>query len=285
MRLGRLLIPVLGLSAAMGLAQQALDNDALVRMARAGLSDSLIVTAIHTQPGKYDTSTDGIIALKAAGVSDTVVAAIVTIGVPTPGQAAPAAFSAVPGTVAADSDDPNAPQETGFYIYAPKAQGAKLNWIDPSTYSLRVGDGGILTHPLQADLKGAHADVVVDDLDAVFYLFFKGAETTGRTHARSPFGQLKSPSDMLLLRFDSAGGKRSAVVGKMDALRINYLGHDQSAVVPFTAERVRQGVFKVEPRAALHPGEYAFVPATVMSAPGDAAFNSPDNIAFDFGVQ
>ncbi len=58
-------------------AQQSLSNDAIVKMVKAGLSDDLIVTTISSQAGTYDTSTDGIIALKAPGISDKIVAAIV----------------------------------------------------------------------------------------------------------------------------------------------------------------------------------------------------------------
>ncbi|MGA2967365.1 MAG: DUF2846 domain-containing protein [Terriglobales bacterium] len=58
-------------------AQQALDSDAVVKLVKAGLSDDLIVSTINASPGNFDASVDGLIALKAAGVSDTVVAAIV----------------------------------------------------------------------------------------------------------------------------------------------------------------------------------------------------------------
>lgn len=58
-------------------AQQALNNDAVIKLVKAGLSDDLIVTTINASAGTYDTSADGIIALKTAGVSDKVVSAIV----------------------------------------------------------------------------------------------------------------------------------------------------------------------------------------------------------------
>jgi len=54
-------------------AQQALNNDAVIKLVKAGLSDDLIVTTINASAGTYDTSADGIIALKTAGVSDKVV--------------------------------------------------------------------------------------------------------------------------------------------------------------------------------------------------------------------
>jgi len=58
-------------------AQQALNNDAVIKLVKAGLSDDLIVSTVNASAGTYDTSANGLIALKTAGVSDKVVAAIV----------------------------------------------------------------------------------------------------------------------------------------------------------------------------------------------------------------
>jgi len=69
--LAALLLPVLAL------AQQNYNNESIIKLVKAGLSDDLIISTIGGQPGHYDTTPDGIIALKAAGVSDKVVAAIV----------------------------------------------------------------------------------------------------------------------------------------------------------------------------------------------------------------
>ena len=54
-------------------AQQPLNNDAVIKLTRAGLSDDLIITTINANAGAFDTSTDGLIALKKAKVSDKVV--------------------------------------------------------------------------------------------------------------------------------------------------------------------------------------------------------------------
>jgi hypothetical protein len=59
------------------IAQQVMNNDSVIKLAKAGLSEDLIVSTVSSSPGAYDTSTDGLIALKSAGVSDKVVAAIV----------------------------------------------------------------------------------------------------------------------------------------------------------------------------------------------------------------
>ena len=59
------------------LAQQTINNDVVIRMVKAGLADDVIVTTINASPGTYDTTANGLIALKQAGVSDKVIAAIV----------------------------------------------------------------------------------------------------------------------------------------------------------------------------------------------------------------
>jgi len=60
------------------LGQQAMNNDSVLKLANAGLSDDLIVTTINSSPGTYDTSANGIIALKQGGANDKIISAILT---------------------------------------------------------------------------------------------------------------------------------------------------------------------------------------------------------------
>ena len=60
------------------LAQQALNNDAIIKMVKAGLSDDVVIATVNASAAAYDTSTDGLIALKKQGVSDKVVAALIS---------------------------------------------------------------------------------------------------------------------------------------------------------------------------------------------------------------
>jgi hypothetical protein len=57
-------------------AQQALNNDSVIKLVKSGMSEDLIVTTISGSNGTYDTSAAGLAALKGAGVSDKVIAAI-----------------------------------------------------------------------------------------------------------------------------------------------------------------------------------------------------------------
>lgn len=53
-----------------------LNNDAVIRMCRAGLDSSIILQTVRTQPGRYNTTPDDLISLKEAGVPQAVISAM-----------------------------------------------------------------------------------------------------------------------------------------------------------------------------------------------------------------
>ncbi|MEZ2348696.1 hypothetical protein [Terriglobus sp. RCC_193] len=53
-----------------------LNNDAIVKMSKAGLDDSILLQTVRSQPGEYRTGPDDLIALKEAGVSQAVITAM-----------------------------------------------------------------------------------------------------------------------------------------------------------------------------------------------------------------
>src|SRR6266576_470987 len=61
-------------------AQETLTNDSVAKMVKAGLGESLIVSMIQNQPGKYTLTPDGLVKLKEQGVPDKVLAAMVAKG-------------------------------------------------------------------------------------------------------------------------------------------------------------------------------------------------------------
>ena len=73
------------------LAQEVLTNDSVISMVKAGLPESVIISKISSSPKKFDTSTDGLIKLKAAKVPDKVIEAMVTGGAPAAASTASAA--------------------------------------------------------------------------------------------------------------------------------------------------------------------------------------------------
>jgi hypothetical protein len=87
---------VLILSAPLLFAQQAVNNDSVIKMCKSGLSDDVIITTINSSPGEYKTSADDLVAMKSAGASDKVIAAVVSKA------AAPAAAASDPAPKTAD---------------------------------------------------------------------------------------------------------------------------------------------------------------------------------------
>ena len=56
--------------------KRGITNDSVVRMTRAGLDETIILQTIQAQPAHYDLAPDNLIALKEAGVSGAVIAAM-----------------------------------------------------------------------------------------------------------------------------------------------------------------------------------------------------------------
>ncbi len=59
------------------IAQQPLNNDSVIKLVKAGLSDDVIVSTINASAGNYNISPDSLIALKSAGGSDKVISAVI----------------------------------------------------------------------------------------------------------------------------------------------------------------------------------------------------------------
>jgi hypothetical protein len=71
------------------LSAAAMTNEDITKMTKAGLTETTIVLAIDKEPAAYDTSPGGLIELKNAGVSETVIQKMITAGKRTTEQATP----------------------------------------------------------------------------------------------------------------------------------------------------------------------------------------------------
>ncbi len=271
------------------LAQQALNNDAIVKLVKAGLSEDLIVSTINSQAGTYDTSTDGLIALKTAGVSDKVVTAMVAkAAAPPPAPAAvaaPPAPAPPPPPPVADPDDPMAPHDPGVYLLTAGHDGKqKMLFID------RAGAGrektanvwgyaftyGISKAKIKAEVPGPHAPVHTRDTRPVFYMFFPSASNLGGFGGNDV---ITSPAQFSLLSMEEKKDHRETAVAKM-GLASASAGTDDKRTKLFTSDRIRNGVYKITPNTDLAPGEYAFI---ASSGVGGAA-TTHTVVIYDFGI-
>ena len=53
-------------------AQEALTNDSIVKMVKSGLGESLVISMVQGQPGRYSLNPDELLKLKEAGVSEKI---------------------------------------------------------------------------------------------------------------------------------------------------------------------------------------------------------------------
>ncbi len=91
----RILLATLAICLGAASAQQlSMNNDSVIKMVKAGMSDGIIVSTIDSQPAHFTLSANDMIALKQASVSDKVMAAMIAKSNP----AAPAAPTAAPLT-------------------------------------------------------------------------------------------------------------------------------------------------------------------------------------------
>ena len=58
-------------------AQEPLSNETVLKLVKAGIGEETIVGMVNQQPGKYSLSAEDVVALKAGGVSDKVIAAMI----------------------------------------------------------------------------------------------------------------------------------------------------------------------------------------------------------------
>lgn len=250
-------------------AQQALNNDAIVKMVKAGFSDDLIITTVNGAPGTYDTSVDGLIALKNAGVSEKVVAAIVAKA--SAPVTAPASTTA---PVAADPNDPTSPHDPGIYMMLHDAAGkpkmVRLEQKESDTLPSFTGSA------IVAKIPGAQAEQRFSESKPLFYLYFP---------SNSGITDSANPSQFTLVWLNRKKDHREIEVGHrktagaftgMGAGYVYVTEIKKDNVIPASAEKLRANVYRVTPDNELGPGEYALIATMKLNETGSASF-------FDFG--
>jgi hypothetical protein len=251
----RLLAVLVAGLAVLTFAQTVLNNDAIIKMAKAGLGETIIVSTINSQPGKYSTSADDLIALKSAGVTDKVIQAMITAGSaappPMPAGAPPApAGATAPPPAAAPAG--GTPTEVGVYFRKSDA------WADLNPEVVNFKTGGVL--------KGiATAGIVKGDINGHV------------NNAHSP-NHVTSPVDLLvytpegtaiteyqLLRLHDAGNARE--FRTMTGGVFHASGGATRDLVEFEGKKVAPRTYEIQ-LTKLTPGDYGLLPPSSGDATG-----------------
>jgi hypothetical protein len=213
-------------------------------MTRAGLSEGVILAKIRSGPTRFDTRTEALIALKQAGVSEKVMAAIVGGGAPQ--GAAAASVAGVP----------------------PGRKGPVFHVIGGKQVELIASGGERQTTRVPYNRKTE--------------LVLPGSKASYRTTERQPvFLCSADPGEMPLVRLEPGSHDRNLKYSS--STRMPYAGSTtQKGIrsedrIDVEADRDPRGLFRVRPRTPLPPGEYAFVLTR-------SAGTVPSGTVYDFGI-
>jgi hypothetical protein len=276
-----------GLRAAAGvvpLALQAgksrvLTNDDIAKMLQAKLGDSVIVAHIKSSPCKFDTSTDALIKLKEAGVSDAVLAAMAAA------SAAPAPPAATATAPPPDPNDPLSPHPPGIYYLRQAASGRQMVVLQPAVSSGEKTGGlfkmamtsGIAKMKMKLVVRGARASLRVAEKRPTFYFYF-GEKANAFSSSSSLAATPSGPNDFALATMQKKKGERQLIVGQAGAFGASS-GMRSKDTLPLDAQTIRPGVYKVQPHDELRPGEYGF-----FYAGGAELMGVTGGKVFDFGI-
>jgi hypothetical protein len=136
--------------AGLALAQSVMTNESVIKMAKAGLGEDVIVGSINGQAGNYKTDADDLIALKKAGVTDKVIGAMIAKEAGGGAAPAPAASAAAARPVS----------DVGVYYM----KGDAWTDLNPEVVNFKtggvlksIGTAGIVKGDVNGHLNGDHS--------------------------------------------------------------------------------------------------------------------------------
>jgi hypothetical protein len=226
-------------------AQQAMNNDSVIKMVKAGLSDDIIVGSISSQPGQYDTSADGLIALKTAGASDKVVGAMIAKA---SGAAPAAALAAAP----ASNGLPPGIDEVGVY-YKDK-NGA---WVEVPSEIVNFKSGGVLKSLatdglVKGDMNG-HMQGPNGKTKATFPVVIAVRTSEGTSINEYQLLRLRTHPDSREFRSTTGGVFHSSGGATRDS-------------VDFKSEKIGPRLYQITLDPSLGKGEYGILPPGAVSS-------------------
>lgn len=221
-------------------AQQSLDNAAVIKLIKAGLSPDLIVSTIQASPGKYDTSADGLIALKEAGASDKVISAMVmkASGVTPAAVTAPAAAS--------NNGLPPGIDEVGVYYMN---KNGKWTELMPEIVNFKTGgvlksvfSQGIVKGDINGHVDGPHAKVSATFPVKLAVYLPEGTEIT--------------EYQLLRLRTNDTSREFRSMTGGV----FHSSGGAKRDTIKFQPTKLAPRVFQITMDSDLGKGEYGLLP-------------------------
>lgn len=226
-------LPVSAQTGEMAVDNELLTNDSVLKMVRAKLGDTLIISKIKNSKNDFDISTSAIITLKENGVSEKVIEAMIG------GDEYGASVISTQSSALAVS---------GRVFYQ---NGKKLEPLEYSTATVSAANGknfarsffsrGFAPTDNWSFINGKSSSTRLKNDNAIFY-------ARGDSSAKEVQG-------LALVRLDYFAKKDMRYIITQRAMNGTKIPAKQQIDVDF--ENQKNGLFKITPKSALSPGEYA----------------------------
>lgn len=225
-------------------SNKPLTNDDVVQMVKGGFDETTTVAAIDAADTNFDTSVQALLALKAAGVSEKVISAMLAATKKKSQAPKLAATTAVASPSQAAAANPDVPEDMGVYV---KVKGA-LAEMYAEVVSWKSGGvgksmltGGFTKGHVNATVSGPKSKLQVG---APIEIVIKCAEGV-------------TASEYMLLKLDEKGDRREfrAVTGGV----YHSSGGLEKDAIKFDFQKIAPRTFKIL-LAGLKKGEYGLLP-------------------------
>ncbi len=240
--------------------KEVITNTVIVKMVKANLGETVIINKIRTSKTEFDLSTESLIKLKNAGVSDNTINAMIEAQSP---QLPPHTEQQVLGSPVPPSGDVFI-QQDGKLVEMEYVAGFTKNM----TSTLLWGLGGTTTTRFAIIANGEHAQMKITDKNPIFYL---------RVH----------PSDVGIVKFDIDTYRKKKVryvmrVGDLWQTQ-GYAGGPGESNIDFDFKKETSGLYKITFKRPLNDGEYGIIVAKIGGTGGLWGLANAYKI-FDFAV-
>ena len=237
-------------------AKPGLTAEDVIKLARAGLSEDIIIQQIRKSGRAFDLSTDQLIALKTANVSDRVVEVMLDPSqgdIPAPPPAVfkdagppPAVMIPAPGEAAL-------PTEVGVYVHK------QSQWVEVPPEIVYWKTGGVLKTIATAGAR--HGDVNGHVPGASSHTAFANPL---ELLIVAPEGAALAEYQLLRLHSNKDNREFRTVTGGF----LHSQGGSQRDQVPFDGKKIASRVYELTFPATSAPGEYGFLPPGSTSGSG-----------------
>lgn len=239
-------------------AVDTLTNEKVIKLFKAGFSKATLKSKIETSVTNFNTSIDGMLNLKKAGLPEDIINLMIT-------REAKGSTITKTTTYGNARNVETAAVTLASGIYHKNPSGEMIE-IEPSILTNTKTDrgaqvfiSGLINAKTKASLSDKESSTLIYEGKPSFYFVFDTTSSTNLNNENNVwFGGTRSPKEFLLVKLVVNKNSREITVGKGNVINSDF-GIDEKSIVHFSSKRISKGIYEVTSDAELSPGEYCFM--------------------------